>query len=74
MPLRYAFGQGFAGQTYVYEQDGRWYESRISYYQQTKALDLTMGAPPGEPKNLTEAAGREMTSQDVSGMLRLPRH
>ena len=64
-PLRYAFGQGFAGQTYVYQHGGKWYESRLSYYQQAKALDLTMGAPPGEPKSVIEAAGREMTQKDV---------
>lgn len=63
--LRYAFGQGFAGQTYVYQYEGRWYESRLSYYKETRALDLTMGAPPSEPRNLVEAAGREMTSKDV---------
>ena len=64
-PIRYAFGQGFAGQTYAYRHDGKWYESRLSYYQETKALDLTMGAPPGEPKTVVEAAGREMTQKDV---------
>lgn len=64
-PLRYAFGQGFAGQTYVYQHEGKWFESRLSFYEQTKALDLTMGAPPGEPKTLIEAAGREMTQKDV---------
>lgn len=64
--LDWAFGQGFAGQTYVFQRDGRWYESRISYYKEIQGLDLTMGAPPGEPKNLAEAAGREMTSRDVT--------
>lgn len=64
-PIRYAFGQGFAGQTYAYQHEGKWYESRISYYKETKSLDLTMGAPPGEPKTVVEAAGREMTDKDV---------
>jgi hypothetical protein len=64
-PILYAFGQGFAGQTYVYRHDDKWFESRISYYRETKSLDLTMGAPPGEPKNVVEAAGREMTQKDV---------
>lgn len=64
-PIRYAFGQGFAGQTYVYQHEGKWYESRVSYYKETKSLDLTMGAPPGEPKSVIEAAGREMTQKDV---------
>jgi hypothetical protein len=63
--LEYAFGQGAAGQTYAYRHEGRWYESRLSFYNETKALDLTMGAPPGEPRTLVEAAGREMTDKDV---------
>ena len=63
--VRYAFGQGAAGQTYAFEHEGRWYESRLSFYKETKALDLTMGAPPGEPRTLLEAAGREMTRKDV---------
>lgn len=64
--LAYAFGHGFAGQTYVYQHDGKWYESRLSYYKEISRLDLTMGAPPGEPRNLVEAAGREMTPKDVT--------
>jgi hypothetical protein len=64
-PIEYAFGQGAAGQTYAYRHEGRWYESRLSFYRETGKLDLTMGAPPGEPKTLAEAAGREMTAKDV---------
>lgn len=64
--LRYAFGQGAAGQTYLFQHDGIWYESRLSYYSKIQALDLTMGAPPGEPRSLLEAAGREMTGKDVT--------
>lgn len=63
--IRYAFGQGAAGQTYAFQHQGRWYESRLSFYKEIKGLDLTMGAPPVEPRNLIEAAGREMTSKDV---------
>jgi hypothetical protein len=63
--VAYAFGQGFAGQTYVYETGGKWYESRLSYYSEKGGLDLTMGAPPGIPRSLEEAAGREMTPRDV---------
>lgn len=64
--LRYAFGHGAAGQTYLYRIGEQWYESRLSYYRESSRLDLTMGVPPGEPRNLVEAAGREMTSKDVS--------
>jgi Zn finger protein HypA/HybF involved in hydrogenase expression len=66
LTLAYAFGQGAAGQTYVFQHEGLWYKSRVSYYKETQSFDLTMGAPPGEPKSLLEAAGREMTPKDVT--------
>ena len=64
--LEYAFGQGAAGQTYVFKHEGLWYESRLSFYSETKGLDLTMGEPQGEPRTLLEAAGREMSPKDVT--------
>lgn len=65
-PINYAFGQGKMGQTYVLERDGKFYESLVSFYSQTKALDFTIGAPRGIPKSLTEAAGRLLTANEVS--------
>lgn len=62
--LLYAFGQGKAGQTYVYNIDGAFYESRVSYYAELKALDLTVGASESKPSSLREAAGRLMDSAD----------
>jgi len=58
-------GQGEAGQTYVLERDGELRESRVSYYKENKGLAVTIGAPPGEPKDLAEAAGRVMRARDV---------
>lgn len=58
IPIDWAFGQGAAGQTYVFLRDGRWYESRVSYYSALRGLDLTMGAQTIAPHNLLEAAGR----------------
>ena len=42
--LLWAFGRGQAGQTYVYERNGTYYESRVSFYNALHGLDLTMGA------------------------------
>lgn len=58
VPLQWAFGQGAAGQTYLFEREGRWYESRVSYYSAIGGLDLTMGAQEVPARNLDEAAGR----------------
>src|SRR5689334_16752123 len=64
VPLAWAFGLGAAGQTYVYQWNDNWYESRVSFYRKGGGLDLTMGALKGAPKNLEEAAGRRMSVKD----------
>jgi len=64
VPIPWAFGLGAAGQTYVLELNGKWYESRVSFYKDIDGLDLTLGARSMAPQNLTEALGREMTAQD----------
>jgi len=42
-PLDWAFGSGHFGQTYVYQQNGIFYESNLSYYPAIQALDFTTG-------------------------------
>jgi hypothetical protein len=60
VPLLWAFGRGQAGQTYVFERDGAFYESRVSFYNALSGLDLTMGAGGSKPRSLDDAAGRRM--------------
>ena len=67
VPIGWAFGLGEAGQTYVFKREGILYESRVSFYRAVGGLDLTFGAAANEPKNLAQAAGREMTRDDVVG-------
>jgi len=64
VPVGWAFGLGQAGQTYVFERDGRFYESRVSYYKAIDGLDITMGAINQAPLDLLQAAGREMGKLD----------
>ncbi len=59
VPILWAFGLGSAGQTYLYQRDGQWYESRVSYYSALRGLDVTMGAQGIAPRTLAEAAGRQ---------------
>ena len=66
LPITYAFGQGKMGQTYVLERDGKFYESLVSFYNETKALDFTIGAPRTEPKSLNDAVGRLLTPNEVA--------
>jgi hypothetical protein len=65
LPILYAFGQGKAGQTYVLEYNGAFYESRVSYYQQLKGLDYTIGASTTPPRDLQQALGRRLSQDDA---------
>ncbi len=65
-PILWAFGKNVMGQTYVLRHNGRMYESRVSFYKDTQALDLTLGAPSSAtPASLEEALGRQMQSTDI---------
>jgi len=66
LPVAWAFGLGSAGQTYVYQWNGVWYESRVSFYRAIGGLDLSMGAASLQPKTLEEAAGRRMSVRDAT--------
>jgi len=64
-PILWAFGIGKAGQTYVFQLEGKYYESRVSFYNDIGGLDLTLGAPKAEPRSLTQAAGRLMNGAEA---------
>lgn len=66
LPIVYAFGQGKMGQTYMLQHEGKFYESLVSFYNEPKALDFTIGAPRLEPKSLLDAVGRVLTPNEVS--------
>ena len=65
LPILYAFGQGKAGQTYVLEYGGAYYESLVSYYNEVKGLDFTIGAPRTVPESLKKAVGRRLSENEV---------
>jgi hypothetical protein len=59
-PLSWAFGLGESGQTYIFERNGTFYESRLSYYHAIDGLDFTPGAPRIASHTLEDALGRRM--------------
>ncbi len=65
LPILFAFGQGKAGQTYVLEYGGAYYESLLSFYNEVKGLDFTIGAPRGTPKSLVDAVGRRLSKSET---------
>ena len=65
LPIGWAFGLGTAGQTYVLEKDGKYYESFVSYYKKPGGLDITMGDQNTHPTTLLAAAGRLMGERET---------
>jgi hypothetical protein len=66
VPIVYAFGQGRAGQTYVLQRQGKFYESLVSFYGETKGLDFTIGAQRTIPESLNQAMGRLLSDHEVT--------
>ena len=68
MPIRWAFGASSAiGQTYILEQDGKLYESRMSWFRELNSLGPTLGGANSAPADVNEAAGRLMSHDDKLG-------
>jgi hypothetical protein len=59
--ILWAFGNANKGQTYLYEKEGTFYESEMSYYPAIAGLDVTTGHEQKRPENLDDALG---TPQD----------
>jgi hypothetical protein len=65
--ILYCFGQGVAGQTYLFQHDGLFYESRVSFYQELQSLDITTQHPRSVPSSLKDALGRPMSLEATRG-------
>ncbi len=65
VPVGWVVGNGEFGRTYLYLENGAFYESRLSYYRSVKALDFTTGSPRVEPNRLGSALGRHIMADDV---------
>jgi len=63
LPIRYAFG--VSAQTFVFEYNGHFYESLVSYYPSAGGLAITMGSERLQPHNLEEALGREISEDEA---------
>ena len=58
--LLWAFGVGRMGQTYVYEKNGSYYESHLTFFASSQDLNITPGQSLATPRSLEDAAGRRM--------------
>jgi hypothetical protein len=66
LPIGWGFGVGTVGQTYVFEREGIFYESRVSFFTTLGGLELTRADAGFVPKDLLDAAGRQMTPKEVT--------
>lgn len=58
--LNWVFGDRQFGDTFLYQQNGIYFESRVSYYRALNGLDLTTGRTRFQPSRIETALGRRM--------------
>jgi hypothetical protein len=64
-PLTWSFGDGHVGQSYLFEREGNFYESRVSYFGPLGTLDFTPGRKLAEPHNLDQAMARPVSGAEL---------
>jgi len=64
-PILWALGKGEAGQTYVFQHDGAYYQSRVSFFNDTQRLGVTLGDSAEVPATLEDALGDRQVENDA---------
>ena len=65
-PLVWAFGTGRVGQSYLFKkEDGRYFESRVTFFRSLKNLGFTPARALTAPADLDTAAGREVKTPEL---------
>ena len=62
--VSWVFGDRQFGDTFLYQQNGIYFESRVSYYRQLNGLDLTTGRTQFAPSRIETALGRRMSPDE----------
>ena len=62
LPIRWNFGKG--AQTWMFERNGVYYESLVSYYPSIDGLEITTGDADITPTTLDEAVGRKLRTSE----------
>ena len=63
--LAWAAGFGATGQTFLFEHNGAWYESAVSFYPAIAGLDWTPGHATRTRRTLDEALGRRLDNNEA---------
>jgi hypothetical protein len=61
----WALGSGHMGQTFLYLQNAKFYESHLSFYNAFQSLDITPGQSRAVPATLDEAVGRAIPPKEA---------
>jgi hypothetical protein len=62
--VSWVFGDRQFGDTFLYQQNGIYFESRVSYYRALNGLDLTTGRTQFRPTRIETALGRRMSPDE----------
>ncbi|GEM_PF-4095410 len=62
--LSWVFGDRQFGDTFLYQENGIYFESRVSYYRTLNGLDLTTGRTRFQPNRIDTALGRRMSPDE----------
>lgn len=62
--ISWVFGDRQFGDTFLYQQNGIYFESRVSYYTALNGLDLTTGRTRFQPNRIETALGRRMSPDE----------
>ena len=60
-PVGWVFGAGDLARTFLYEADGRWYQSQASFYTRPSLLDITTGFGPSTASSPKTALGNVLS-------------
>ena len=63
--LTWAFGTARVGQSYLFRNDGQFYEARVTYFDSLKALGFTPDRDLAAPKDVAEAMYRPVGNSEV---------
>lgn len=61
----WVFGAGHLGRTFLYQADGRWFQSQASFYSVPSALDITTGFGPSASTSPMAALGNVLTPAEA---------
>lgn len=63
--LAWAVGSGIMGQAFLYRENGRWFETQVTYYGAIDGLDRQLGGTPAT--DIASATGRQLSDREVRG-------